>query len=92
MTLKTVSINVAGLVQGVGFRYYTIRAARKLSLTGWVQNLPDRSVQIMASGEEADLDQFAQIVKKSPSPAGKVSHFTINYLPYHTFPDFNVKY
>ncbi|MGF7436402.1 acylphosphatase [Lentilactobacillus senioris] len=92
MTLKTISINVTGIVQGVGFRYYTIKAARKLDLTGWVKNLPDGSVQIMATGPAEQLDQFSAIVKKSPAPAGKVTNFTINYLPYHTFDDFNVKY
>ena len=92
MTLKTASINVSGIVQGVGFRYYTIKTANKLAVTGWVQNLPDGSVQIMASGEAKQLERFITIVKKSPSPAGKVTNHTINYLPYHTFNDFNVKY
>ena len=40
-----------GQVQGVGFRFTTQQAARELGLTGWVKNLPDGSVEVIAEGD-----------------------------------------
>ena len=50
-----VHIVVSGKVQGVAFRYYTIKEARGLGLSGWVRNLPDGSVEIEAEGPPGDL-------------------------------------
>ena len=41
---------VAGLVQGVGFRYFTVMTAGKLGLGGWVRNCYDGSVEVEAQG------------------------------------------
>ena len=46
---------VSGRVQGVGFRYFVLREARALGLAGWVRNLPDGSVDVVATGDEAAL-------------------------------------
>ena len=48
----------SGRVQGVGFRYTTQRIAQQFAVTGWVRNLPDRRVQLVAEGEPAELDRF----------------------------------
>jgi acylphosphatase len=45
---------VNGRVQGVGFRYFVVREAQALGLAGWVRNLPDGRVEVLAHGE-ADL-------------------------------------
>ena len=42
---------VNGRVQGVGFRYFVLREAQALGLSGWVRNLPDGRVEILAHGE-----------------------------------------
>ena len=47
-----------GDVQGVGFRYYSVYKASSLGLTGWVQNLPDGSVEMEVQGEESGIDQL----------------------------------
>lgn len=47
-----------GHVQGVGFRYTTRNFARQHELTGWVKNLPDGRVELMAQGLQKDLDDF----------------------------------
>lgn len=47
-----------GRVQGVGFRYYAVKKANQLGLTGWVRNLPDDSVEMEAEGPEALIDEL----------------------------------
>jgi len=71
--MKHLSINVDGLVQGVGFRYSTFQVAIELGVTGTVENEVDGSVSIEAEGEEKILYIFLNRVKSSPSPFGKVS-------------------
>ena len=71
--MKHLSINVDGLVQGVGFRYSTFQVAIELGVTGTVENQVDGSVSIEAEGEEKILYIFLNRVKSSPSPFGKVS-------------------
>jgi acylphosphatase len=49
---------VSGLVQGVGFRYFVVQRAAERQLTGWVKNLVDGRVEILAEGSEESLDGF----------------------------------
>ncbi len=46
----------SGQVQGVGFRYTTHRTAERYCLTGFVRNLPDGDVEMLAQGLEPDID------------------------------------
>ena len=50
----------SGTVQGVGFRYTTQRFASNLRLTGWVKNLSDGSVQMVAEGEEPVIQDLVK--------------------------------
>jgi len=64
MTAKQVLYK--GHVQGVGFRYSTKRIASGFDVTGWVKNLPDGSVHLMAQAFEADeLDAFLEDIQQS---------------------------
>ena len=47
-----------GRVQGVGFRYTTVSIARRYPVVGFVRNLPDGSVELVAEAETGVLDQF----------------------------------
>ncbi|MBF0593519.1 MAG: acylphosphatase [Candidatus Omnitrophica bacterium] len=47
-----------GRVQGVGFRYTARDMARARDITGWVMNRPDGSVQLLAEGEGAKVDEL----------------------------------
>jgi len=58
-------VHYSGRVQGVGFRFNAQWIARSLPVTGFVRNLPDGGVQIVAEGEEADLDRFLAKVANS---------------------------
>ena len=48
----------SGMVQGVGFRYTTQRIAKSLGLQGWVKNLPDGGVEILAQGPKEAIENM----------------------------------
>ncbi|HCM88742.1 MULTISPECIES: acylphosphatase [Vagococcus] len=75
-----VSLLVSGHVQGVGFRYMTKIKADNLGVLGSVRNKANGDVYIEATGNEAVIREFIDIVKNSPAPFGRVDHVTINYL------------
>jgi len=58
---------VTGRVQGVGFRWFVLRRAKSLNLTGWVRNLPDGSVEVWAEGAESALDSLESLLGKGPA-------------------------
>lgn len=55
-----------GRVQGVGYRATTLDEARRLSLAGWVRNLVDGSVEVLAEGSEAKLKLFLDYLGRGP--------------------------
>ena len=60
---------ITGRVQGVGFRYSTMERARRLGVHGWVCNAPDVSVDLVAQGHQADVDQLVSWLRTGPSSA-----------------------
>ena len=71
MKMETARIRVVvrGVVQGVGFRYFVIRSARESGLRGFVKNLRDGSVEVVAEGPRAKLERFARDVAQGPGHA-----------------------
>ena len=67
MTAK--HITVKGRVQGVFFRRNAQQKADELNITGWVRNMDDDTVEIVAQGEENELQQFIEWCKEGPSKA-----------------------
>ncbi|MFP6693331.1 MAG: acylphosphatase [Pirellulales bacterium] len=57
-----VEILYCGHVQGVGFRYTARSLAQRYAVTGFVKNLPDRSVQLVAEGMPDEVDRFLEAV------------------------------
>ncbi|NUQ65605.1 MAG: acylphosphatase [Pirellulales bacterium] len=57
------SIRYEGRVQGVGFRYTTVGIACRFRVEGFVRNLPDGRVLLVAEGEPAELDRFLAAVE-----------------------------
>ncbi|MTF40337.1 acylphosphatase [Cyanobacterium aponinum] len=55
---KTVRIIVSGKVQGVSFRFYTRNQAKELGIFGYVRNLSNGDVEIVAQGEKTKLDKL----------------------------------
>ena len=60
---------VRGRVQGVGFRYFAIRAARGLGIVGTVRNMSDGSVEVIAEGESDAMTGFRRELERGPSYA-----------------------
>jgi acylphosphatase len=58
---------VMGQVQGVGYRYFVLRQAESLGLTGFARNRPDGSVEVVAEGPEEILTQFEESLREGPS-------------------------
>ena len=56
-------IHFCGTVQGVGFRYTTLSFAQPLSLTGWVKNLSDGSVQAIVEGPREKIEELLSKLK-----------------------------
>ncbi len=50
---------VTGRVQGVGYRYHTIRLADRLGLSGWIRNRADGGVEILAQGPDDLMEELA---------------------------------
>lgn len=68
--LATLLATVHGRVQGVGFRYFVLRKARILGLTGYVRNLRGgRAVEVLAAGERVRLEELLSQLKIGPSKA-----------------------
>jgi len=74
-----VHIVVEGLVQGVGFRWYTARHARTLGLKGFVRNLFDGSVEVEAEGDRSLLEELITALKVGPRSA-HVRNLRIEWL------------
>ena len=69
---------VTGRVQGVGFRYFVARAARSLRLSGYVRNLPDGAVEVVASGDRAQLESLVALLEKGP-PGAEVESVSLDW-------------
>jgi acylphosphatase len=63
---------VSGRVQGVGFRYSTVYEAHILSLSGWVRNRYDGTVEILAEGRAEDVEALLSWCRNSP-PGSRVT-------------------
>jgi len=63
---ERLSARVRGIVQGVGFRYFTRESAARLGLTGWVRNVADGSVELVAEGPRADLERLIELITAGP--------------------------
>ena len=67
--LKRVHAFVSGKVQGVGFRNFTTFSANGLKLKGWVKNLEDGRVELVAEGPAPEIEKLMEAVAKGPSGA-----------------------
>ncbi|HXS52245.1 MAG TPA: acylphosphatase [Usitatibacter sp.] len=60
---------VRGRVQGVGFRYATVRAAQRFGITGWVRNRRDGSVEAIVQGPGEAVEAIVAWARRGPDSA-----------------------
>lgn len=78
--MKRAVIRLYGIVQGVGMRYFIWREAKRLGLNGYVRNLSDGSVEIVAEGDEELIQTLVSLARKEGP--GFVSDLKIIYEPF----------
>ncbi len=61
--MKRITARARGRVQGVGYRYFVADRAAESGVSGFVRNMPDGSVMIVAEGKDDVLDEFVRVVK-----------------------------
>lgn len=88
--MKRLHAKVIGRVQGVFFRDFVSHQADLLRVTGWVRNLDDGSVEVLAEGEDIALDRLIFALEKG-SPRSRVDDVEVTLsTPTGEFPDFQV--
>jgi acylphosphatase len=85
----TCEVIFKGRVQGVGFRYTARDMARELGVSGWVKNLPDGSVQLMAEGEDAFVEE---LISKLDAYFTVREKSIVRSAARHGFTDFTIEY
>jgi len=89
--MKRVHLFVSGRVQGVFFRAHTRDLAQKLGLSGFVRNLPDGRVEVVAEGPEEKLQELIEFCHRGP-PLAHVTHVAIRWEePTGEFRGFSVR-
>lgn len=61
-----VKVLVSGIVQGVGYRFFVLEAARELGLSGWVRNLRDGRVEAEIEGDEMVVERLVAAMRRGP--------------------------
>ena len=88
---KQLHLFYSGKVQGIGFRYTVLDIASGLKICGWVRNLNDGRVEVLAESEEDTLNVFLEQVKERFSRY--IIDATVEWLPASgEFRDFQVQF
>ena len=88
--MKGALLTITGFVQGVGYRQFVRQQARKLGLTGWVQNMPDSSVEAKVFGPLDTIQELVARCKKGPF-LSEVKDVTTEWIESDTVPtDFSI--
>lgn len=91
MQLTCVRLVVEGIVQGVGFRFFTKQQAEKHNITGWVKNKENGTVEIVAEGERDQVDRFIEKVRKGPL-GSRVEHVSMETETPSSFQSFEIRH
>lgn len=87
-----VHIVVTGVVQGVGFRYFTLHLARSLGLGGYVKNRMDGAVEVEVEGEEGAVRAFIDDLSIGPRAAHVTGMEVENLKPAGEYEGFEVRF
>ena len=85
-------LRIHGKVQGVGYRFFATRVARRMGLKGWINNERDGTVAAAVEGEKEAIDDWIEELKEGPRYAEvtKIEQETKEYTG--RLPDFDVKF
>jgi acylphosphatase len=78
--VRRVHVYVSGVVQGVGFRNFTLTAANRARVTGWVRNLRDGRVEAVIEGPPAKVAEVLDAIHRGP-PAARVDEVVVTAEP-----------
>ena len=81
---------VHGRVQGVFYRGWTERAARRLGLRGWVRNRRDGSVELLVRGDETAVARLIEMCREGP-PAALVERIDVEHADEEAPPGFETR-
>jgi len=65
--MKAYQIIVKGRVQGVGYRWFARQSAEELGIRGYVRNLPNGDVEVLAQGDDETVDALIERLRRGPS-------------------------
>ncbi len=86
-------IHVSGIVQGVGYRWFVEDYAKKIGLKGYVMNLPDGRVEIVAEGEKEKIEGLLEYLRNNKPRLAKVDRIDVKWQEYKgEFDDFRIRY
>ncbi len=89
--IEALHIHVKGIVQGVGFRPFVYRMAKKYLINGWVLNAAD-GVSIHAEGEGKLLDEFVIELSENAPSAAQVAEIDLAEVPLEFFDSFEIRF
>lgn len=82
---------VSGIVQGVGFRYFTQQQAKKLGVCGYAYNMDDGQVEVLACGEQQQVELLLEWLKQG-SPKARVERVLVEPREYKAYDGFKIHY
>jgi acylphosphatase len=89
-TVVTMEFVVTGVVQGVGYRWFTRREAHRLGVRGWVRNRPDGSVQVLVQGEAGAVGQLEALLRQGPAGSRVENVLALAHATNETYGSFEV--
>jgi acylphosphatase len=89
--MKSIQLIIKGRVQGVFFRKNTNELANKLNIKGFVKNLDNGDLEVVAIGEENNINKLIDFCKKGPK-AAEVKEIIIKEIKPNNFNNFEIRY
>jgi len=88
---KKMVASVQGRVQGVGFRYFVMQEVRNMPISGYVKNMQDGTVEVVAEGDENQLKRLIEALGTGPDYS-RVDTCCVQWLPFeNSFNNFQMK-
>ena len=89
--MARIHLLISGEVQGVFFRASTRRMASEIGVKGYIRNLPNEMVEVVAEGRKPQLDRLIEFCRRGPEGA-KVDEISIEWgKPKNEFTNFTVR-